>query len=54
MKSVYIGKESKNGLDICKVLDSDIATGNSTVYNRATGKVEVLKWAEKKNASSKY
>lgn len=48
MKNVYIGKETTNGLAICKVLDTDIATGNATVYNRATKKIEILLFAEKR------
>lgn len=47
MKSVYIGKEVKGTLEICKVLDSDIATGDAKVFNRKTRKVEVLKFREK-------
>lgn len=48
-KPVYVGKKSitGNGLEICKVLDTDIATGNATVFNRATQKVETLKYSEK-------
>lgn len=47
MKSVYIGKEINGTLEICKVLDSDIATGDAKVFNRKTRKVEVLKFREK-------
>lgn len=49
MKNVYIGKASINGsgLAICRVIDSDIATGDATVYNRETGKIETVKFAEK-------
>lgn len=39
-KPIYVGKKSitGNGLAICKVLDSDIATGNAIVFNRETKK----------------
>lgn len=49
MKSVYIGKisVSGSGLAICRVLDSDIASGDVTVYNRETGRIETVKFAEK-------
>lgn len=47
MKAVYVGKMVNGTIQICKVLDSDIATGSSTVFNRATGKVETLKYSEK-------
>lgn len=48
-KPIYVGKKSitGNGLAICKVLDSDIATGNAIVFNRETQKVETLKYSEK-------
>ena len=41
MKNVYIGKKSitGKGLAICRVIDSDIATGDTIVYNRETGKI---------------
>lgn len=47
---VYIGRESKNGngIAICKVLDSDIATGAAAVFNRETKKVEVITLNEKR------
>lgn len=50
MKNVYIGKESinGNGLAICRVIDSDIATGDATVYNRETDKIETVKFSEKR------
>lgn len=49
MKNTYIGKESinGNGLAICRVIDSDIATGDATVYNRETDKIETVKFSEK-------
>lgn len=49
MKNTYIGKESinGNGLAICRVIDSDIATGDATVYNRETDKIEIVKFSEK-------
>lgn len=49
MKNIYIGKPSinNNGTAICKVLDSDIATGNAIVYNRETDRIEEITLAEK-------
>lgn len=49
MKNVYIGKTSitGKGLAICKVIDSDIATGNAIVYNRETDSIETMTLAEK-------
>lgn len=49
MKNVYIGRTSTkgNGLAICKVIDSDIATGNAIVYNRETDQIETVTFAEK-------
>jgi len=49
MKNVYIGKVSTkgNGLAICKVIDSDIATGNAIIYNRETDQIETITLAEK-------
>lgn len=49
MKNVYIGKTSTkgSGLAICKVIDSDIATGNAIVYNRETNQIETITLAEK-------
>lgn len=49
MKNVYIGKTSitGKGLAICKVIDSDIATGNAMVYNRETDSIETITLAEK-------
>ncbi len=49
MKNVYIGKKSitGKGLAICRVIDSDIATGDTIVYNRETGKIEIVKFLEK-------
>lgn len=50
MANTYIGKESinGNGLAICRVIDSDIATGDATVYNRETDKIETVKFSEKR------
>ncbi len=48
MKNVYIGKLFKdNTIAICKVIDSDIATGNAIVFNRGTNKIEIVTSAEK-------
>lgn len=49
MKHVYIGKKSAqgNGIAICMVIDSDIATGSATVYNRETDRIEVVAYNEK-------
>lgn len=49
MKNVYIGKASitGKGLAICKVIDSDIATGNAIIYNRETDSIETITLAEK-------
>lgn len=49
MKNVYIGKTSKisNGLAICLVIDSDIATGNAIIYNREADQVETITLVEK-------
>lgn len=47
MKPVYVGKMVNGTIQICKVLDSDISTGNATVFNRATKKVETMKYSEK-------
>lgn len=49
MKNVYIGKTSitGKGLAICKVIDSDITTGNAIVYNRETDSIETITLAEK-------
>lgn len=50
MKNVYIGKENGNGqeLDICMVIDSDIATGDAKVFNRRTQKIEIVKYSDKR------
>ena len=50
MKNVYIGKDSAtgNGVAICKVIDSDIATGNALVYNRETDSIEIVTITEKR------
>lgn len=47
MKSVYVGKMVNGTIQICKVLDSDISTGSSIVFNRETKKIEPLKYSEK-------
>lgn len=49
MKNVYVGKASVNGngIAICRVIDTDIATGVATVYNRETGKIETITINEK-------
>ena len=49
MKHVYIGKKSVqgNGFEICMVIDSDIATGDAIIYNRATDQIETIAFAEK-------
>lgn len=49
MKNVYIGKTSitSNGLAICMVIDSDIATGEAIIYNRETDQIETITLAEK-------
>ena len=36
LKAVYVGKMVNGAIQICKVIDSDIATGAATVFNRAT------------------
>lgn len=51
VKSVYVGKMIDGAMQICKVLDSDIATGDALIFNRATKKVETLKYAEKHTLS---
>lgn len=47
LKAVYVGKMVNGTIQICKVLDSDISTGDAVVFNRATKKVETIKYAEK-------
>lgn len=49
MKNVYIGKTSitGNGLAICMVIDTDIATGNAIIYNRETDQIETITLSEK-------
>ena len=47
LKAVYVGKMVNGTMQICKVLDSDISTGSSVVFNRATKKVETLRYTEK-------
>ena len=48
---VYIGKPdpNKNGaLQICKVLECCISTGDAIVFNRSTKKIETVKFTEKR------
>ena len=45
---IYIGKDSGKGVAICKVLDTDMATGNITVFNRETKRVEIVPYKEKR------
>lgn len=50
MKNVYIGKKSvksETATAICKVIDTDIATGDAIVYNRETNTIEILHFSEK-------
>lgn len=43
MKSVYVGKLSKgNVVEICKVIDSDIETGDAIVFNRKSKEFEEI------------
>lgn len=42
MKRVYVGKRTDSGIEICKVIDSDILTGDALVFNRETKKFEVI------------
>lgn len=54
LKNVYIGKQSiksETGLAICKVIDSDIATGNAVVFNRETNNIEIVTIQEKHTLS---
>lgn len=44
MKSVYVGKLNKSSIEICKVIDSDIATGSAIVFNRKTRNFEELSY----------
>lgn len=50
MKNVYIGKDSinGNGIAICRVIDTDIATGTATVFNRETKQIEEVTLNEKR------
>lgn len=52
-KNVYIGKDSikGKGIAICKVIDTDIATGEATVFNRETMQIEKVTFAEKRTLS---
>lgn len=50
MKNVYIGKKSvksETATAICKVIDTDITTGDAIVYNRETNAIEILHFNEK-------
>lgn len=49
MKNVYIGKTSitGNGIAICMVIDSDIATGEAIIYNRETDQIENITLSKK-------
>lgn len=49
MKNVYIGKPTGKGAEvaICKVLYSDIRSGNAIVFNRAVGKFDTVTFSEK-------
>ena len=43
MKAVYVGKLNKgNVVEICKVIDSDIVTGNALVFNRKSKEFEEI------------
>lgn len=47
MKNTYIGVKGNNGaVCICRVLSSDIATGDAVVYNRSTNRREIVKWSD--------
>lgn len=47
MKSVYVGKLNKGAIEICKVIDSDIATGNALVFNRKSKDFEEISIKER-------
>lgn len=47
MKSVYVGKSVNGTVQICKVIDSDIVTGNALVFNRETKKFEEITLRER-------
>lgn len=47
MKSVYVGKFNKGAIEICKVIDSDIATGNALVFNRKSKDFEDISIKER-------
>ena len=42
MKPIYVGKVSKSAVEICKVIDIDVSTGNAIVFNRKTRNFEEL------------
>lgn len=44
MKTVYVGKKAVkgSGLAICKVLESDISSGQIKVFNRESGEIETM------------
>lgn len=49
MKNIYIGKPTGKGTEvaICKVIYSDIRTGNAIVFNRSTGKYDTVTFNER-------
>lgn len=49
MTNIYIGKPTGKGTEvaICKVLYTDIMTGNAIVFNRSTGKYDTVTYNEK-------
>ena len=47
MKSVYVGKNVNGVTEICKVIDSDIITGNALVFNRKTKDFEEIALKER-------
>lgn len=47
MKSVYVGKNVNGTTEICKVIDSNIITGNALVFNRETKNFEEITLKEK-------
>lgn len=57
MKNIYIGKTSvknETATAICKVIDTDIATGDAIVYNRETNAIEILHFNEKIALNSNF
>ena len=49
MENIYIGKKIEGSTEtaICKVLYSDIRTGNAVVFNRHTMKYDTVKYNER-------